>query len=119
MGSQMALELPEIVEAIVRHIPITLKECQESLAAGDIHAYLMSRATLRSVALVSRVFAGPAMNALWVVLMDAGPLIRLLKTYEQVSYTHVNVTRAKETKETTRAIYLVIVYCAAYARSSG
>jgi hypothetical protein len=90
MGSHAALELPEIVRAIVRHVLITIEECRESIASDDMEAYYTSRATLRSVALVSRVFSRPAIDALWAVLLDAGPLIKLLKAQEQVSCTHVN-----------------------------
>jgi hypothetical protein len=74
----------------VGYIPITIRECREIITSRDMRVYYISRATLCSVALVSRVFASPAMDALWSVLLDAGPLTQLLKAHEQVSCTRVH-----------------------------
>jgi hypothetical protein len=117
MGSHTALELPEIVEAIVRHIPITIQNYWETIKSNDLHAYHASRATLRSVALVNRVFSAPALDALWAVVLDGDTLVQLLQKYQNVC--DLRLSSISWSLQNDRATSYLVLHSDAFAKFNG
>jgi hypothetical protein len=118
MGSwHTALELPEIVEAIVRHIPINIQECWETVESNNLDAYHASRDTLRSVALVNRLFSVPALDAFWAVLLDVNTLVRLLRRYQEVCDSCLSSISWSSRND--RATSYLVLHCDAFAKFNG